>query len=65
MSRQCRPPDGISASLSSLGTPVVESGHVAGWVGVGGPGQGPGGANEWIQVGLNSLPGTGNRLVTR
>lgn len=41
---------------------MVESGHVAGWVGVGGPGQGPGGSNEWIQVGLNSVPGTPNKL---
>jgi hypothetical protein len=45
-----------------LATPIVESGHVAGWIGVGGPGQGPGGSSEWIQVGLNSLPGSGNRL---
>jgi len=48
--------------LASLAAPVVESGHVAGWVGVGGPGQGPGGSNEWIQVGLNSLPGASNKL---
>jgi hypothetical protein len=53
---------GISAGLASLVTPVVQSGHVAGWIGVGGPGQGPGGTDEWIQVGLNSLPGTGNKL---
>jgi hypothetical protein len=53
---------GISAVLTSLEAPAVESGHVAGWVGVGAPGEGPGGSNEWIQVGLNSLPGTGNRL---
>jgi hypothetical protein len=48
--------------LTSLAQPAVESGHVAGWIGVGAPGQGPGGSNEWIQVGLNSLPGTGNTL---
>ncbi len=53
---------GIAAGLTSLATPSVESGHVAGWVGVGGPGEGPGGTDEWIQVGLNSLPGTGNKL---
>jgi hypothetical protein len=53
---------GISAVVTSLGTPAVESGHVAGWVGVGAPGEGPGGSDEWIQVGLNSLPGTGNTL---
>jgi hypothetical protein len=53
---------GISAVLTSLAQPAVESGHVAGWVGVGGPGEGPGGSDEWIQVGLNSLPGTANKL---
>jgi hypothetical protein len=31
---------GISAVLTSLAAPAVESGHVAGWIGVGGPGQG-------------------------
>ncbi len=53
---------GISAVVTSLASPAVENGHVAGWVGVGAPGEGPGGSDEWIQVGLNSLPGTGNRL---
>lgn len=53
---------GVSARLASLAAPVVESGHVAGWVGVGGPGQGPGGSDEWIQVGMNSLPGATNKL---
>ena len=53
---------GISATLTALTTPSVESGHVAGWVGVGGPGEGPGGTDEWIQVGLNGLPNTGNTL---
>jgi hypothetical protein len=54
--------DGISAVVTSLAQPAVESGHVAGWVGVGAPGEGPNGSDEWIQVGLNSLPGTGNTL---
>jgi hypothetical protein len=53
---------GISAVVTSLGLPAVENGHVAGWVGVGAPGQGPGGSDEWLQVGLSSVPGTGNRL---
>lgn len=53
---------GVAGVLSSLGAPVVQSGHVAAWVGVGGRHEGPGGADEWLQVGLNSLPGTGNRL---
>jgi hypothetical protein len=59
---------GISARVTALGTPAVESGHVAGWVGVGAPGEGPSGSDAWVQVGLNSLPGTGNTLyyeVTR
>ena len=43
-----------------LGFDVV-SGHVAGWVGVGGPGEGPRGSDEWIQIGLSGFPGvTGN-----
>jgi hypothetical protein len=53
---------GISALVTALATPAVESGHVAGWVGVGAPGEGPGGVDEWIQVGLNGLPGSGNTL---
>jgi hypothetical protein len=39
-------------------TPSVEAGHIAGWVGVGGPGQGANGADAWIQGGIASLPGT-------
>jgi hypothetical protein len=35
----------------------VINGHVAGWVGVGGPGLGPGGTDEWLQVGLSGFPG--------
>src|SRR5262245_37392201 len=53
---------GVSVRLTSLAQPVVQSGHVAGWVGVGGPGQGPGGSDLWLQVGLNGLPGTTNKL---
>jgi hypothetical protein len=53
---------GISARVTSLATPAVESGHVAGWIGIGAPGEGPGGSDTWLQVGLNSLPGTGNTL---
>jgi hypothetical protein len=45
---------GIAATISLLDTPSVgaESSHVAGWVGVGGPGLGPHGTDEWLQVGL-------------
>ena len=44
---------GIAATISMLDTPAaVGSDHVAGWVGVGGPGLGPNGEDEWLQVGL-------------
>jgi len=45
---------GVAATISMLERPVVSgrSSHVAGWVGVGGPGLGPGGEDEWLQVGL-------------
>jgi hypothetical protein len=48
---------GISAMVTSVDNFAVLHGHVAGWVGVGGPGEGPGGTNEWLQVGLSSFPG--------
>jgi hypothetical protein len=43
-------------------------GHVAGWVGLGGPGLGPGGTDEWIQVGYSGFNGGSSTLyfeVTR
>jgi hypothetical protein len=45
---------GIAATISMLGEPAAfgSSSHVAGWVGVGGPGLGPHGEDEWLQVGL-------------
>ena len=45
---------GIAATISMLDQPAVLGGasHVAGWVGVGGPGLGPSGEDEWLQVGL-------------
>ena len=48
---------GISATISPLDAFDILNGHVAGWVGVGGPGQGPGGTNEWLQIGLSGFPG--------
>ncbi|MFL5963929.1 MAG: hypothetical protein ACJ757_13665 [Gaiellaceae bacterium] len=48
---------GVSASLTSLAAPAVQNGHVAGWVGVGGPALGPNGSSEWIQVGYSGFPG--------
>jgi hypothetical protein len=48
---------GVAATLTSLAAPAVQNGHVAGWVGVGGPGLGPHGSTEWIQVGYSGFPG--------
>lgn len=47
---------GVAATLSMLAEPSVPDGHVAAWVGVGGPGLGPNGNDEWLQVGLASFP---------
>jgi hypothetical protein len=49
---------GLTAKLTALSAPDVVSGHVAGWVGVGGVGAGPNGTNEWIQVGFSGFPGS-------
>ena len=49
---------GISASITPLPAFSVLSGHVAGWVGVGGPKQGPSGSDEWLQVGFSGFPTT-------
>jgi hypothetical protein len=48
---------GVRATITQVRASEVVSGHVAGWVGVGGPGQGPNGTDEWIQVGIASMPG--------
>ncbi len=48
---------GISARITATRISAVTSGHIAGWVGVGGAGQGLNGADEWIQTGIASLPG--------
>ncbi|HEV2590301.1 MAG TPA: hypothetical protein VGU02_00280 [Gaiellaceae bacterium] len=53
---------GIEATLTSTTAPRVRTGHVAGWIGVGGPGAGPRGADEWLQAGLSSLLGGSVRL---
>jgi hypothetical protein len=46
---------GVSAVLTALAAPAVANGHVAAWVGVGGPGQGPHGTDEWLQVGISGF----------
>lgn len=49
---------GVRATITALRAPTVRNGHVAGWVGVGGPGSGPNGEDQWLQAGIASLPGT-------
>jgi hypothetical protein len=49
---------GVRATITPLIRPSVPAGHVAGWVGVGGPGQGAHGETVWLQVGIASLPNT-------
>src|SRR4051812_50165152 len=46
---------GVAATLTMLAKPTVPAGHVAGWVGVGGAGMGPGGPGERRQVGFCSF----------
>jgi hypothetical protein len=54
---------GVAARLTAIGGAHVADGHVAGWVGVGGPGEGPNGADEWIQVGFSGFAGSPNSNV--
>jgi hypothetical protein len=53
-----RKASGVAATLSALTQPRVASGHVAAWVGVGGPGLGPNRTDEWLQVGIAAFPGS-------
>jgi hypothetical protein len=53
---------GVAGTITALQAPVVQQGHVAAWVGVGGPNEAPDGTAEWLQVGLNSSRGGGNHL---
>ena len=53
---------GIRAAIALTRAPEVSAGHVAGWVGVGGPGQGARGGDAWIQAGIASLRGLGTVL---
>jgi hypothetical protein len=57
------PAFGIGATVTPLSSFGILSGHVAGWVGVGGPRQGPNGSDEWLQVGSGGFPElTGNDI---
>jgi hypothetical protein len=54
---------GIGATVTPLGSFDVRAGHVAAWVGVGGPRKGPNGTDEWLQTGFSGFPGLpGNDL---
>jgi hypothetical protein len=53
---------GVGARLSSSRLPNVASGHVAGWVGVGGAGMGPNSSDEWLQVGISATADAGQTL---
>jgi hypothetical protein len=59
---------GVRATITPTRPAEVAAGHVASWVGVGGPGQGAQGGNAWIQAGVATVPGMGTMLyaeVTR
>jgi len=49
---------GIRATITPTAPAKVAAGHVAGWIGVGGPGQGADGQTMWLQVGIASIPDT-------
>jgi hypothetical protein len=49
---------GIRATITPTAQANVIAGHVAGWIGVGGPGQGSNGETLWLQVGVTSIPDT-------
>ena len=48
---------GVRATITALSIPNVGAGHVAAWIGVGGPGSAPGGTDSWLQAGVAALPG--------
>jgi len=56
------PAQGITATLTTLALAHVPSGHVAGWIGLGGPHAGPNGQAEWLQTGLNTIAGGQSQL---
>jgi hypothetical protein len=50
---------GVRATITATrALEVSGAGHVAGWIGVGGPGQGARGEDAWIQAGIASVYGT-------
>lgn len=53
---------GVQATITPTSAASVSAGHVAGWIGVGGPGAGAQGEALWLQVGVVSLPNTPTTL---
>ena len=53
---------GVAATVTALSSPDVRNGHVAGWIGIGGPGAGTNGTDEWLQVGMSAFSGDGAEL---
>src|SRR5918911_3432257 len=51
---------GVAATITSLESPIVNVGHVAAWVGVGGVGAGLHGEDEWLQVGVAGFEAANN-----
>jgi hypothetical protein len=47
---------GVRANLRVVKKPTVHAGHVAGWIGIGGTGMGPGGVAQWLQAGYSAFP---------
>ena len=46
---------GVAAVITPLELPAVSNGQVAAWIGVGGPGEGPHGEDEWLQAGISGF----------
>lgn len=52
----------VRATITPLAPPKVHWGHVAGWIGVGGPKMGANGSDAWIQVGFSGFYGGVTKL---
>jgi hypothetical protein len=57
------PASGVAATIAPTAVPNVRDGHVEGWVGVGGVELGLNGSDEWIQIGLTSVPGDATNRI--
>jgi hypothetical protein len=53
---------GIAGTVVPVARPVVRTGHVAAWIGVGGIGVGPAASDQWLQIGVNAVAGGGTAI---